>query len=77
MSSIFSKGSLLSLMVNMPTFTTANHEMDYIEQYTYNRQDTCTLKPGTRFEVGDSILKLLRGVSHPEIHVGVGIYLEF
>ncbi len=33
-----------------------------------------TLKTGTPAGDGYSILKLLRGVSHPEIQLGVGIY---
>ena len=33
-----------------------------------------TLKTGTPAGDGDSILKLLRGDSRPEIHLGVGIY---
>ena len=32
-----------------------------------------TLKTGTAVEDEDPILKLLRGVSHPEIQLGVGI----
>ncbi len=37
---------------------------------------TYTLKTGTPFEDGNSILKLLLGVSHPEIQLGVAIYAE-
>ena len=35
-----------------------------------------TLKTGTPIQDGDYILKLLRGVSCPEIQLGVGIYSE-
>ncbi len=35
-----------------------------------------TLKTAIPIEEGDSILKLLRRVSHPEIQVGVGIHSE-
>ena len=36
-----------------------------------------TLKTCTPVEDGDSTLKLLQGVSHPEIQLGAGIYPEF
>ena len=36
-----------------------------------------TLKTGTPFEDGDSVLKLLRGVSRPEIELGVGFHSDF
>ncbi len=35
-----------------------------------------TLKTGIPIEEGDSILKLLRRVSRPEIQLGVGIHSE-
>ncbi len=35
-----------------------------------------TLKTGIPVEEGESILKLLRRVSHPEIQLGVGIHSE-
>ena len=39
-------------------------------------QKTYTLKTGIPAEEGDSILKLLRRVSHPEIHLWVGFHSE-
>ena len=38
--------------------------------------DYYTLKTGTPVEDGDSVLKLLRGISRPEIQLGVGINSE-
>ena len=35
------------------------------------------LKTGIPVEEGDSILKLLQRVSHPEIQLGVGFHSEF
>ncbi len=38
-----------------------------------NMQKTCTLNMDISFGNGNSILKLLRGVSHSQIEFGVGI----
>ncbi len=48
-----------------------SHETE-IHQIMCRRQNIYTLKTGTLVEDGDPILKLLRGVSHPKVQLGVG-----
>ena len=45
-----------------------------VSSFSYKGVDY-TVKTGTPVEDGDSVLKLLRGLSHPEIQLGMDIHL--